>query len=64
MTVIDTGEIVAKYRHQYSTAELLKLALTMLDVAAEENAHDEKHWLHDNKTVAVIRDRVANPSRR
>lgn len=52
-----TKEDMQRHRAMYSTAELLRMALGMLDAAAERG--DE--WLHNNTTLEVIRDRVRNP---
>jgi hypothetical protein len=52
-------ELVERYRKLFTTAELLRLAVTMLDKAAKEQRG--KRWLHDNLTLEVMRDRVANP---
>jgi hypothetical protein len=51
---------------QYSTAQLLEMALHMLDVAREEQSGRKpvnKQWLTDNLTLEVIRDHVANFSK-
>jgi len=48
-------------RPEYSTNELLKLALTMLDVARENQVERKRNqnWLVKNTTLEVIRARVA-----
>lgn len=52
---------IAKYRNQYTTAELLRCALGMLDSAAEQQ-RGAKAFLHNNLTLEVIRDRVQKPT--
>jgi hypothetical protein len=51
------AEKIAKYRLHYTTAELLSLALNMLDEAAKQQ-RGRNRWLTDNLTLEVIRDRV------
>ncbi len=52
--------MTANDRPEYSTNELLKLALTMLDVARENQIERKRNqkWLIDNTTLEVIRARV------
>jgi hypothetical protein len=45
-------------RSDYSTDELLEMALHMLDRAAEQQS-GYKAFLHNNMTLEVIRDRVS-----
>jgi hypothetical protein len=53
---------IQHYRKQYTTDELLRLALTMLDEAAKQQ-RGKRRWLQNNLTLEVIRDRVAHPSK-
>jgi hypothetical protein len=55
-----TDKTVLRYRRQYTTNELLRLACRMLE--ADRDLHGAS-WLADNLTLAVIRDRVDNPLR-
>lgn len=48
---------VKKYVEEYSTAELLEMALKMLDVAAERQ-RGKNAFLHNNLTLEVIRAKV------
>lgn len=47
---------------EYSTERLLKMALTMLDLAAEQQltARRKDKWLSNNSTTDAIRQRVAD----
>lgn len=52
---------------EYTTEELLGLALKMLDVAAQEQRGErarglKERWLTNNTTLEVIRYRVENPT--
>ncbi len=60
MKIGNFTDLVPKYSKQYTTAELLELALTMLDTAASEQ-RGKKQWLSHNLTLEVIRHRVHNP---
>ncbi len=53
----DLAAKIAHYRTQYSTGDLLVLALGMLDNAAKEQ-RGKKRWLTNNLTLEVIRDHV------
>jgi hypothetical protein len=53
-----TPQQMTKYREEYSTEELLRLALDMLDAAAERQ-RGKNAFLHNNTALEIIRDRVA-----
>jgi hypothetical protein len=48
---------VEKYVEEYTTVELLKIALKMLDGAAEKQ-RGKNAFLHNNLTLEVIRAKV------
>lgn len=56
-----SGDDMKRYRKQYGTLELLRMAATMLEVAKEQQTGEQK-WLTDNLTLAIIQDRVKNPT--